>query len=259
MIPKSLKQYLSISRIKPVIHRLKAMKQKQGFQPDLLGIFLNPFYFARKGLYRHIRELSSSVCGKTLDVGCGQKPYKEFCNSSEYIGLEIDSPENRAAKKGDYFYDGKIFPFQNSEFDSIITSEVFEHVFNPDDFLSEVNRVLKDEGILLMSVPFVWDEHEQPFDYARYSSFGLKYMLETHGFEVIEHRKSINDIRIIFQLINCYIYKKTVTKNAYVNLLTTVFLMAPFNILGELLSKALPKNDDLYLDNIVLAKKRKRI
>lgn len=242
-----------------MIHRLKAIIQKEQFQPGLLGIFVNPFYFARKGLRWHIKALAASVRGKTLDAGCGQKPYEEFCNSSEYIGLEIDSSKNRAAKKADYFYDGKTFPFQNGEFDSVITNQVFEHVFNPDDFLSEANRVLKDEGILLMSVPFVWDEHEQPFDYARYSSFGLKYMLEKHGFEVIEHRKSINDIRVIFQLINCYIQKKTATKNSYVNLLTTVFLMAPFNILGELLSKVLPKNDDLYLDNIVLAKKRKGI
>jgi len=242
-----------------VIHRLKAIIQKEQFQPSLLGIFVNPFYFARKGLYQHIKTLSPSVYGKTLDVGCGQKPYEKSCSSSEYIGLEIDSSKNRAAKKADYFYDGKTFPFQNGEFDSVIINQVFEHVFNPDDFLSEVNRVLKDEGILLMSVPFVWDEHEQPFDYARYSSFGLEYLLDTHGFEVIERRKSINDIRIVFQLINAYIYKKTVTKNAYVNLMTTIVLMAPFNILGELLSKVLPKNDDLYLDSVVLAKKRKKI
>ncbi len=131
-----------------------------------------------------------------------------------------------------------------------------EHVFNPGDFLSEVNRVLKDGGILLISIPFIWDEHEQPYDYARYSSFGLKYLLENRGFNVIEYRKSTNDIRAIFQLINGYIYKKTVTQNAYLNLFITVILMAPFNILGELFHRILPKNDDLYLDSIVLAKKK---
>jgi SAM-dependent methyltransferase len=66
---------------------------------------------------------------------------------------------------------------------------VLEHVFNPDDFLNEVNRVLKPSGKLLLTVPFVWDEHEQPYDYARYSSFGLRSLLEKHGFSIVKHEK----------------------------------------------------------------------
>jgi SAM-dependent methyltransferase len=167
----------------------------------------------------------------------------------------MDSPENRQNKKADFFYDGRTFPFQDREFDSIVVNEVFEHVFNPTEFLHEINRVLKPDGKLLMTVPFCWDEHEQPHDYARYSSFGLRAIMETNGFTVVEQRKSVNDTRVIFQLLNGYIYKKTVSRNGYLNFLTTLFLIAPFNILGELLSRILPKNDDLYLDNIILAKK----
>jgi SAM-dependent methyltransferase len=228
---------------------------RQHFNPDILGLFVNPFYFARKGLHENISTFANKITGRTLDVGCGQKPYEKLFGSSHYIGLEIDSPENRQNKKADYFYDGMKFPFQDNEFDSIIVNEVFEHVFNPTDFLQEINRVLKPEGILLMTVPFVWDEHEQPHDYARYSSFGLVSIVEKHGFKVIERRKSMNDIRVIFQMLTGYIYKKTVSRNGYLNLLTTLFLMAPINVLGELLSKILPSSDDLYLDNIILAKK----
>jgi len=108
-----------------------------------------------------------------------------------------------------------------------------------------------------MTVPFVWDEHEQPYDYARYSSFGLQHILSKNGFEIIEHRKSNNGLEVIFQLINDYIFKVTLTKSRYVNLLTTLLLMAPVNIIGLVVSSILPKNDDLYLDNIVLAKKVK--
>jgi SAM-dependent methyltransferase len=136
-----------------------------------------------------------------------------------------------------------------------VTNQVLEHVFHPDRFLGEINRVLKAGGLLLMTVPFVWDEHEQPFDFARYSSFGLEAMLKNHGFEVLENRKSVADIRVIFQLINAYIYKKTVTGNRYVDAILTAILMSPFNIVGEILSKILPGNEDLYLDNILLAKK----
>ncbi|MCK4816592.1 class I SAM-dependent methyltransferase [bacterium] len=239
-----------------IVKKIKKIVKREQFHPGIFGISSNPFYIARKGLYREIRSLSYTVTGRVLDVGCGQKPYKDLFPCDEYVGLEIDTPENRIFKKADKFYDGKHIPLDDSSFDSIVTNQVFEHVFNPDEYLSEIYRVLKPGGTLLMTVPFVWDEHEQPYDFARYSSFGLKAVLERNGFQVIKQRKSVPDIRVIFQLINAYLYKITVSKNPYLNLFMTILLMAPFNILGELLAKILPQNMDLYLDNIALARKR---
>ena len=229
-------------------------RHKQFF-PGGMGIFINPFYFARKGLVKHISELGGQITGRTLDVGCGSKPYAQLYRSEEYVGLEVDTPQNRAEKKADYFYDGGQFPFASATFDSLVANEVFEHVFNPDQFLGEVSRVLKPGGMMLMTVPFVWDEHEQPRDFARYSSFGIRAILEKHGFEIIEQRKSTDDIRVIVQLLNTYLFKITVTRKAWVNLLITFLLMAPMNVLGELLFVITPRNPDLYLDNIILAKK----
>jgi len=238
-----------------MIANLKEVFSREQFQPSVLGLFLNPFYFARKGLFEHISALAPQVTGRVLDVGCGRKPYECLFNASRYIGLEIDTVQNRKNKKADFFYDGTTFPFSDAEFDSVVLNQVFEHVFTPEPFLREVKRVLKDGGILLMTVPFAWDEHEQPYDYARYSSFGLRSVLESNGFAIMEQRKSVNDIRVIFQLLNAYLYKITITGNKIVNLLATVTLLAPINLIGEMLAKVLPKNDDLYLDNIVLARK----
>jgi len=237
------------------LRRLKSLYGKEAFFPGAFGMFTNPFYFARKGLAQHIGEMAPYIIGRTLDAGCGSKPYERLYASNEYVGLEFDSPENRASKKADHYYDGKTFPFVDGEFDSVVTTEVFEHVFNPDQFLDEVHRVLKPGGMVLMTMPFVWDEHEQPHDFARYSSFGIRALLEKHGFEVIKQRKSMDDIRVVFQMINAYIYKKTVTGNGWVNLAAAVLLMAPFNLLGEFFGFLLPRNPDLYLDNIILAKK----
>ena len=235
--------------------KIKQYVLKEQFEPRFPALFLNPFFFARKGLFENISLLAKYINGKTLDVGCGQKPYEKLFNSTQYIGLEIDSPENRRNKRADFFYNGNTFPFQDNEFDSVVANEVFEHVFNPLDFLGEIKRVLRPGGMLLMTVPFVWDEHEQPNDYARYTSFGLRHLLESNGFEVIEHKKSIHDIRVIFQLFNDYIYKVTVTRNIYINLFLVLLLMSPVNILGAIFARILPKNDDLYLDNIILARK----
>lgn len=237
---------------------IKDLIVKEQFEPSLLGLVTNPFYIARKGLLKSIKECSSLITGITLDVGCGTKPYEKYFKSSRYIGLEIDTTLNRDIKKADYFYDGGTFPFANQEFDSIVTNQVFEHVFNPSQFLKELNRVLKMKGTLLMTVPFVWDEHEQPYDYARYSSFGLKSVLKENGFEIIKHIKSVNDLRVLVQLLNGFIYKKSVHIPILKQLLT-IFVMFPINILGIAISKLLPSNNDLYLDNIILAKKVKDV
>ena len=190
-------------------------------------------------------------------MGCGTKPYQKlFVAAVDYVGLEYDSPANRVAKRADYFYDGNIFPFEDASYDGVICNQVLEHVFNPDQFLREISRVLKPGGNLLLTVPFVWDEHEQPWDYARYSSFGLRSLLERNGFDVDEQRKTNADARVLFQLINAYLFKVLRTSNPVVNLVVCAVFIAPFTLLGILLGKILPANPDLYLDQVVLARRR---
>lgn len=239
-----------------MIKTIEKIVTKELFEPSILGIFLNPFYIARRGLLIGITKFGKEITGKTLDVGCGTKPYEKYFCFSEYVGLEIDTTLNREKKKADYFYDGHKFPFKDSEFDSVVTNQVFEHVFNPDEFLTEVNRVLKKGGKFFLTVPFVWDEHEQPYDYARYSSFGLRSILEKNGFILNKHVKSVDDFRVLAQIFNAYIYKIT-HKNRILKIISNLFIMSLASLIGILLGYILPKNEDLYLDNIVLAEKVK--
>jgi SAM-dependent methyltransferase len=226
---------------------IKELVKQTEFNPGVAGIFTNPFYFSRKGLYENISRLSPRITGKVLDIGCGSKPYQHVFKGTEYVGLELKG-SNRDA---DYYYDGIQFPFKDGEFNAVLCSQVLEHVFTPSIFLSEIHRVLKDGGLFLLTVPFVWDEHEQPYDYARYSSFGLHHLLTQNGFDIIEHHKSMNDARCIFQMMNAYFYKVSVP---------LAYILSPFiNLIGELCGLLLPKNDDLYLDNIILARRAKDV
>ncbi len=238
-----------------MLKKYKLIYDRQSFSPGLLGIFTNPFYFARLALWNEIGKFSRSLNGRLLDVGCGTKPYRNLFNNSEYVGLDIDSPVSRLRGIADYLYDGVLFPFAADEFDSILCNQVFEHVFNPDFFLSEISRVLKPGGKIILSVPFVWDEHEQPYDYARYTIFALNSLLERNGFRLINHAKTCADSTIIFQLINAYLYKIFCNYPKAIQFFLKVTVIAFFNLLGVILSKILPKNPDLYLDNVILAEK----
>jgi SAM-dependent methyltransferase len=229
---------------------------RQMFFPSLVALFFNPFYFARKNLASAITELSTHIHGHLLDVGCGSKPYRSLFKVDHYRGLDIDSPVTREQRVADDLYDGTKFPYQNETFDSALCNQVLEHVFNPDQFLTEINRVLKPGGKLLLTVPFVWDEHEQPYDYARYSSFGLSALLEKNGFKIIIHKKLAADVTIIFQLTNAYLFKLSQQWPRLVKMLFTLTVMAAVNIIGILAGKLLPANPDLFLDHVVLAEKQ---
>lgn len=241
-----------------ILQMFRKIILKQQFEPGILGVFINPFYLTRKALLNNIKKISKEITGKTLDVGCGTKPYERYFNSTEYIGLEVENTINKEEKSVDIFYKGDKIPFSDNEFDSVITSQVLEHVFNPQQFLAEINRVLKSNGKLLLTVPFIWDEHEQPFDYGRYSSFGLKDILEKNGFKIIKHIKSLNNISAVFQLFNAYVYKISVKYNLLRQILT-LLIMTPSNILAIIFTLILPKNDDIFLDNVVLAEKVKDV
>ena len=239
--------------------KIKANILQLLFRPGLIGVFINPFYLGRSVMYINVKKFAHYITGKTLDVGSGSKPYFNlFKNVTEYIGLDVEqSGHSHKLESIDVFYDGKTFPFEENSFDSLVFFEVLEHVFNPETFFKQIKKVVRPQGYCLVSIPFIWGEHEQPFDFARYSSFGLKYMFDQYGFEIVKHKKYLTDFRMIFLLINSYIY--TTFKRFLPGYFAWIFilpLVALNNILG-LICYILPKNEELYFGNIYVLKNTK--
>lgn len=228
---------------------------RQQFTPNAWGLVVNPYYFARRGLYRGLAEFFPGLRGRVLDVGCGRKPYRHLVPAADYVGLELDTAELRELGAADLYYSGGSFPVPDASVDAVICSQVLEHIFTPADFLGEIRRVLRPGGSLLLTTPFAWDEHSQPYDFGRYSSFGLAHLLAQAGFEVVARRKTCADGRTLVQLGTGYLYKILRSRHRSLNLLVQLVLLAPLNVIGGALAWVLPANPDLFLDNIVLARK----
>jgi SAM-dependent methyltransferase len=235
---------------------LRQWWRRQQFEPSAAGLLVNPFYFARQGLRAGLGEFLPGLAGAVLDVGCGRKPYRHLTRATRYVGVDIDTPATRALAAADAYYDGRTLPFPDASFDAVLCSQVLEHVFTPAGFLREIHRVLRPGGTLLLATPFVWDEHEQPQDFGRYSSFGLTDLMHQAGFAAEAGRKTCADFRAVTQLASGYLYKVTQTRHTWLKVLVQLALIAPVNVVGGLLAVVLPANPDLYLDNIVLARKR---
>lgn len=238
------------------IHRLKEKYNESLFKPNLFGLLFNPFFIIRRGLYIHIDMLKDCLDGRLLDFGCGSKPYKTLLQVSEYIGVDIEtSGHDHSKEQIDVYYNGKDLPFEDESFDSIFSSEVFEHLFNLPEILDELHRVLKTGGNMLITVPFVWDEHEIPYDYARYTSFGMQHLLENHGFQIIHSRKTTNYVATIFQMWAAYIYQHIFPKSKVLRIALTPLFITPITVLGLLVSWVLPKNYNFYHNNVLVVQK----
>ena len=235
------------------------MQVDPNFNPGIKS----PLYFIRKGLYLKIKEYAPLLKGKVLDFGCGAKPYKSlFSNATEYVGVDYSSEGHDHSNEDiDFYYDGHTLPFQDASFDAIFSSEVFEHVFNLPEIIKELNRVLKTGGLLFFTCPFVFPEHEVPVDYARYSQFALKDLLQKNGFSVKKLDKSGDFSTAIFQMRILYFRDHVMYsipllgKWKLFHKFCRQALIPLFNIYFLILHKILPVRKDLYLNNIILAQK----
>ena len=136
-----------------------------------------------------------------LDVGCGEMPYKSDISCEEYIGTDVEfyKMEERANFVP---FDGMNIPFENEAFDLVICMDVLEHATDAEYLIREMNRVLKkDNGYLYISMPFIFGEHGiPPYDYRRFTSFGIKQIAENNGFEIFHHYKEIEGIEAFSRL-----------------------------------------------------------
>jgi len=237
--------------------RIRDLITKEKFNPRLIGLLANPFYLIRRPLHRAIAAEAHRVAGRVMDFGCGSKPYRAlFAHAQEYVGVDIEvSGHDHKNSAVDVFYDGQTLPFPDGHFDGVVSFEVFEHVFNLPAILAEIRRVLKDEGKLLISLPFAWDEHEVPYDFGRYTCYGLRHVLEHEGFRVVTLRKSGNYVSAIAQLWIAYLHQRISPRWKPLKLMFQLLVVFPNTLVGLVASKILPRSDLLYSNLVVLSEK----
>ena len=128
-----------------------------------------------------IALLSPFLNGPILDVGCGSRPYDSYFTHMKMISCDFDSRRGVV----DVECPATDLPFADASFNSILCTEVLEHVPEPRQAWREFYRVLQSGGRALVSVPMWWPAHELPYDFYRYPEHGLRYFAESTGFRVL--------------------------------------------------------------------------
>lgn len=120
---------------------------------------------------------------RVLDAGAGRAPYRELFSHANYESADFEQVDKQYAPSN-YVCDLKEIPVGDNYFDYIIFNQVMEHLPEPEAVLKEFQRILKPGGKIIYTGPLFYEEHEQPYDFYRYTQFGLKHLFTKSGFEI---------------------------------------------------------------------------
>jgi SAM-dependent methyltransferase len=139
------------------------------------------------------------IGARVIDIGAGEAPYRELFGDQRYVTLDrADTPHSGAV---DLHGEADSIPESDSSFDVVLCTQVLEHVPDPLKALREFRRVLRSGGIMLATAPFVWEEHETPYDFYRYTRYGIEHLLRQADFDHIEVRPRTDCFTTLAQLI----------------------------------------------------------
>ncbi len=119
-----------------------------------------------------------------LDAGAGEAPYRRLYGHAQYESADFEQVSQKAYAPSTYICDLQDIPVEDCRFDFVIFTQVMEHLPDPRAVLAELNRVLQPGGKMLYSGPLYFEEHEQPYDFYRYTQYALHYLFEGAGFQV---------------------------------------------------------------------------
>jgi len=158
---------------------------------------------SRKGLYEFLEKKFSTIDpnSNVLIIGSnyGDKIYTLLEKFSKKLNFNVTSFDIDKKKNPDILGDICVFDFRDQQFDCVIMSEVLEHIHSPHVALKNIHTILKNGGKLIITTPFILPIHDSPYDYYRYTRYGLEYLLkEFRGLEIVERNSYFETIDVLW-------------------------------------------------------------
>lgn len=136
--------------------------------------------------HRFLKQAASVVQPgqRVLDAGAGRAPYRKLFRHASYETADFLALSGMKYRQPDYVCDLAAIPVEDGRFDHVLLTQVLEHLPEPGRVLAELHRVLAPGGRLWLTAPLFYAEHQAPYDFYRYTRYGMRHVLETAGFQV---------------------------------------------------------------------------
>lgn len=142
------------------------------------------------------RQLPSGA--RVLDAGAGEGQYAHYFARQRYCGVDLAVGNTTwNYSRLDAVADLTALPFRTAVFAAALHIVTIEHLREPGAALAEMARSLEPGGLLLLAAPHEWELHQAPHDYFRYTRYGLQYLLEKAGFEILEMQPAGGYFRLL--------------------------------------------------------------
>jgi len=178
--------------------------------------WFDPEHLERALLDRALTESRPYAGGVLLDVGCGQRRHEGIFLPvvARYIGLDYPPVSSAvwAAAGGarlEIGGDGQRLPIASASVDTVLCTQVLEHVAEPAQLMRELARVLRPGGYAIVTAPQEWGIHQEPFDFYRYTRYGLVYLAGQAGLKVALVRNRGGFWAMMGQRWSAYLYDST--------------------------------------------------
>jgi SAM-dependent methyltransferase len=151
-----------------------------------LRAFVEELPEERRSLLAFVTNAASTLPpgARVLDAGAGDAPYRELFEHCEYVTADWENSPHASAPASDIVGSLESLPVEDRSFDAALSTQVLEHVAEPVEVLRELFRVLRPAGRLYLTAPLVGELHEEPYDFFRYTPYGLRHLLAKAGFVV---------------------------------------------------------------------------
>lgn len=155
---------------------------------ESLRAFVEEFPYERRSILAFVVEVAESLPAGTtiLDIGAGDAPYRELFGHCEYLTSDWEQSVHEHAREADFVASADALPLDDGAVDAALLTQVLEHVPNPSAVLREAARVVRPGGGVFLTVPFVWELHELPHDFWRFTPASLERLLTDAGLVEIQ-------------------------------------------------------------------------
>jgi SAM-dependent methyltransferase len=228
----------------------------------LLRTPFHPGYWVRTRIDDAIKSYANNAQGVLFDVGCGIKPFESIFAPfvESYIGLEYSPESGYRGNAADFCGDAAKLPLADECVDTILCTEVMEHVHDPERAISEFARVLRPGGIIITTAPFVYPIHDK-YDFFRYSPDGLAAIMKRHGLEIEKVEPLSGTAVTLAVMFNLYWYEIGFVWTKWLYpiglIIRPILWLSCFlvNVLGRMFEILLPSNH-LSFNHLTVARKR---
>lgn len=153
-----------------------------------LADFIDEAPLERRSIVEFVAAVAASLPpgSRVADVGAGSAPFRELFSHVDYMTIDRGESPHGDASDFDVVASAEDVPLDDVSLDAIVCTQVLEHLPEPAQAVAEFYRLLKPGGRLFLTAPLVWEEHEKPYDFFRYTRSGLEHLLSQAGFERLE-------------------------------------------------------------------------